>query len=365
MKFFNAQYHGVNFPMKNIAIISFLLLALLGCSGNYGFRGVKLLNLKTNESVIVKSMTATGPPAIVSSPIDDKFFYYVYREGDHIKLEKHGFSGVLIDAHNIPSYARFYGEPPQKLIPSPDGNQIVYIKDESEGLHLYDLSTKSEESLCENVFSNVYSIEGMFWMNSTTFVVLFGRDKDFGREVGEIVKIDVPTRKVTARLEIKDLQNHFDFSSANMLLAIAPWTGGGGIKIIDMQKMKIVDEIAGSMTQSWAGNSPVGMKKPGWNRDGTKLAYVDFNNILSVYSLKDRMSTPLKELPKNGVVYIAKYINESTYVTHYSEKNDGSRCDDFHFIDLNSKQDTIISFPDFWGNVEFLDNGNVMVYVTQ
>ena len=319
-----------------------MLLVLL--SGCYPQAGIKLLHLQPNKSVFFSGNTCYWDE-IVPTPIDSKFIYFIYRKGDYLTLDKRDLSGVRLKDHQIPLFSVYYGATPHAL--SQDESKLVYFKDNTSSIYLYDLLTKSESLLCGNLVYNKYTIEGIFWMNNNTVIILLD---DISTETGEVIRIDVSTKKITGKLEHVHPMD-FSFSPANMLLAVAPMMRGWGIIIVDLEKMIAIEEIPNSNQRSW-------MNEPAWNQEGTKLAYVDTNNILSIYDMKSKRSTTVKQIPKDNVVYFVAYLNENTCVIRHGLPGGKNKL---YFIDLNTKRDTRI-VSDIWGAVIFVDDGNVIAY---
>lgn len=330
--------------MKNNVIIFILVLILSGCSQP----GIKLLNLNTDETVFFSGKSGYFDE-IVPMPINSKFIYTIYREEDHLKLDKRDLSGALVKGHHIPLFSEYYGF--NKYALSLDETKFVYYKNNTNNIYLYDLLTKSEFLLCKSIVSSEVTIVGIFWISNNELIIILDADEDIGRKVGEILKVDVSSKKIVARLEFEDPMN-FSFSPSSMLLAVAPMIRGTGIKIIDLKKMVIISEVPNSNKSSWEN-------LPAWNHNGTKLAYVDGNNVLSIFNSQDKKSTSIRQVPKNDVCYYVAYPNDNTCVLEHGQPGGKSKI---YFIDLNTNK-TIRTISDVWGAVVFADNGNVIAYV--
>lgn len=358
------------FNMARFVVIVGVLSVLSGClfypSGKKHMgNGVRLLNLATNDSFLLQS-GGGPPPSLVSVPEDNNHVYTIqgqfkHGEKDHIQLSKYDLSRGLVESYKIPYYSRYYGQGmDNKLIVSPDRNEVVYLKKDKKSLYIYQLDTGREKLLWDNIQFNIESIKGMFWADNKTVVLLFGRDSSGESHGGELVTIDVSSSKVNKVMQFEDLGS-FSFSPASKLLAVtSPSFSPHRILIFDVTRMRVVDEIEEERSRQW-------IYKLQWNQNGTMLVYAhegSQQHALTLYDIEKKKTKILKELPRGGLTYFISISNDSTCLILYSDKA-GESNNELLMLDLASRQEVRQRLPGLWGDIEVYDNGKIVAYVTR
>ena len=325
-------------------IVFFIMLALFGCSNQ---PGIKVVNFKNNESIVFSGESGFYDE-IVPMSMDDKFIYSIFKKNNHIELVKRNLAGSILKQDRIPLFSKWYGSTPYAL--SPDESKFVFYKDNTRNLYLYDLLGKKESLLLKDISSSAFTIKGIFWMDSDNLIILLDEDEDIGRKGGEIFKMKVSTKATVEKLELDD-PHDYSFSSASMLLAVAPMVRGAGIKIIDLRNFAIVSEIPNFNKLTW-------MNLPAWNRSGTKLVYLDGAGVLSIYNIKDKSSVSIQNIPKGEVGYFTGILNDDICALSYGQPDGKSKL---YFVDVNTKK-VIKTISDVWGTIVLIDSGNVIAY---
>jgi len=328
--------------MKALFNQSLLAMCLLlnGCIGH----DIALVEIQTGKIVCIDG---TQWKQRIISVSDDYSFFTISRGSKEQLICKYDQNGILIQRQSLPLFTEFF------LIASnytflPNTNCIVYRKDDSNNLYLYDINNKNEYEIWKDIASTVAGIRFMDWISDKEILMVLADDRGVNRNENEIVIINLvnKTKKVLAKPD--HLLFSFALSPDRTLLAYLEFLKGHGgqyIQILDLKKGQVIARL---------GNGE-NVANPVWSLDGKRLGYVQGDYIMA-YTIDKNTLNQVKRLEDDILLY-GLLMYDDMLIYHFGkEDKKAQEYNDSPLMVYNIQKNTIIK------NFNIDVNGNRLFY---
>lgn len=271
---------------------SLILLVLVGCSGCGP--DIAIINMSSGQKI--------SPPYtdmrrwVLSVDPKTETLYTMLPQDPIFRLAILDSSCHKVSECTIPAFTRYPGAKYRYAL-SRDGTRLVYLKDNTHNLYLFDIASQKETLLWEGMASSKTECQHIAWVSGSNIVAVLneypGSDRRNAVVVldvasGERRTIHEPTYLGFSELSLSPDGSLLAFRDGNKLHDIY-----GVIKILDFRSGSVRATLGG-------GRDLIGC--PRWNPEGTELVYVE-GQELKIWRLADNETRTLRTFPDEFICY--------------------------------------------------------------
>lgn len=254
---------------------------------------IALIDISTSRVIYPKYTSRRQ--VIVSVDHENQYFLTMTRGENEFLIRKYDQNCEELDKRSIPFFTKFYWGTDHYAM-SPDGNRIVYLKDKTRNLYLYDLNEKEEYMIYEDIASLLNYIRMIEWLSNEELLIILTKDPVVKRYDNEIVVFNLINggKKVLA----KPAYILYEFAISPNRQFLAYWErvnkhSTGCIQVLDLKNGQIIATI---------GEGKKLITEPYWSLDGKRLGYVEGNCIM-IFSRDTNSSNCVTMLEDNVIAY--------------------------------------------------------------
>jgi len=235
--------------------------------------------------------------AIVSVDGKAQTFTTMIKDGSVFRLQTFNPTCEKVLERSIPVFTSGYCGSTGYAF-SRDASRLVYLKDNTRNLYLFDIATGKETLLWEGIAGSWLEIPRLAWISESRVVAVLREYPGSERRTNVVVVLDVPSGERRTIYE-PTYPASFDYSLSpdGSLLAFED-----GNKRHDIYgTIKVLDVHSGMLRATLGtGNRLIG--RPCWNPTGTELAYVDGKD-LKVWRVSDNATRTLRAFHEEFICY--------------------------------------------------------------
>ncbi len=224
-------------------------------------------------------------------------FTTLARQEDRFRVRTLDAAGRTVDETTIPLFTESYAGATHYAL-SRDGRRLVYLKDGTSNLYLFDLPTARETLLWAGITTSAMEFPRLEWLAASKVLVVLREHSGSTRKANEVTVLDIATgdRQVIYR---PVYPSSFDYSLSPDASLFAFRDGNsredvhGVLKILSLQTGRLRATLGGGLQVSGL---------PVWSPDGAELGFVEGRD-LKVWTLADGQVRILRTFPEGFICY--------------------------------------------------------------
>jgi Tol biopolymer transport system component len=277
-----------------------ILITLAACSGCIS-PDIAVIDMRSGR--MVSPPNASMRQVVLSVDPKAQTFFTMVKQDSLFRLNKFDSACHKLSQRTVPVFTSGYcGSGGYAL--SGDGGKLVYLKDDTRNLYLFDFATQKETLVWEGIANDSQEIPLLTWISDSNIVAVLREFPGSDRRTNEVVVIGIPSGKRRTVFAPTDPAS-FDYalSPDGSLLAFADASErndiDGVIKIVELQNGSLHKTLG-------SGKNLIG--RPCWNPDGTELVFVE-GRELKVWRIADNTTRTLHSFPDRIICYYVVFGN--------------------------------------------------------
>jgi len=291
------------------------IFALFFASGCVKGPDIAVTDVATGK-IIHPKYDATRRQIIVSVDDSNHVFRNMVRDNDHLIIRTFKQECLETKQASIPFFSEGYCSRWGRAL-SQDGNRIVYFRDNTKDLCLYDMTSCQESQIWPKIARFEMYVPKVEWLSDSTLLIIRQEDQEVAESKNEIIFFNLVSGVKKTLVNPIYLSN-FDYALSPDRHLLAYWEGRsknsiyGNIKVLNLKKGLVVATI-GSGKDELIGH-------PSWSRDGKTLAYVEGARIM-LFCLETNSSRIVRTLDEDIISY--DLLMGQNVIIHHGAKNLG------------------------------------------